>query len=330
MIWHSRQATLTSDLLELSRFHERTRHWENWRVHITVNGARLYFDVDGPGLVADGPLMRAKPALILLHGGPGADHSMFKPAFSALNDVAQVIYLDHRGNGRSMGSSSDTWHLAQWGDDVKAFCDALGIEKPLVCGVSFGGFVAQSYAVRHPEHPSKLILESTAARTDLDAIFAAFERLGGQVARKAAEAFWLGPTLENTATYRQVCYPLYHRHPVDADQLQRRISNLDVLYHFIRPGQEQSRMDFRANLQRILCPVLVLAGEEDPITPIAFSETIAECLPNHLVRFERFPSCGHHVHVDDPHRAFNVIREFIVGSMSGDSERHSSLHNTPR
>jgi pimeloyl-ACP methyl ester carboxylesterase len=282
---------------------------------VEVNGTKLFFDVEGAGLVPDGPQMRAKPTLILLHGGPGADHSMFKPAFSALSDVAQVIYLDHRGNGRSVGSSPDTWNLAQWGDDVKGFCDALGIEKPIVYGVSFGGFVAQSYATRHPDHPSKLILESTSARTDLDTIFSAFERLGGQAARKAAEAFWLGPTAENIATYRAVCYPLYHRHPVDPDQLKRRIVNLEVLFRFIAPGQEQMRMDFRAELKRIRCPVLVLAGDQDPITPMAFSEIIAECLPHHLVRLERFASCGHHVHVDDPRRAFKIMREFIAADI---------------
>ena len=279
---------------------------------VEVNGTKLYFDVEGAGLVPDGPRMKAKPTLILLHGGPGADHSMFKPAFSAHSDVAQVIYLDHRGNGRSMGSSPETWNLAQWGDDVKGFCDALGIEKPIVSGVSFGGFVAQSYAVRHPEHPSKVILESTAARTDLDTIFVAFERLGGPAARKAAEAFWLGPTTENTARYREICYPLYHRHPTDPNRLKRRIVKLDVLFHFIGPGNEQMRMDFRADLKRVRCPVLILAGDQDPITPMTFSETIVEHLPSHLVRFERFASCGHHVHVDDPVRAFNIMREFIA------------------
>ena len=73
-------------------------------MHIMVNGARLYFDVEGAGLVPDGPRMREKPTLLLLHGGPGFDHSMYKPAFSHLADTAQIVYLDHRGNGRSEGA----------------------------------------------------------------------------------------------------------------------------------------------------------------------------------------------------------------------------------
>ena len=59
-------------------------------MHITVNGARLFFDVDGAGLVPDGPAMRQRPTLVLLHGGPGGDHSTFKPAFDGLRDVAQL------------------------------------------------------------------------------------------------------------------------------------------------------------------------------------------------------------------------------------------------
>ena len=78
-------------------------------MRITVNGTSLYFDVEGAGLVPDGPTMRAKPTLILLHGGPGFDHSMFKPDFSVLAEVAQVIYLDHRGQGRSDRISPARW-----------------------------------------------------------------------------------------------------------------------------------------------------------------------------------------------------------------------------
>jgi len=70
-------------------------------MHVLVNGVRLFFDVEGAQFVPDGPAMQEKPILLLLHGGPGADHSTLRPAYSALADIAQIIYLDHRGNGRS-------------------------------------------------------------------------------------------------------------------------------------------------------------------------------------------------------------------------------------
>jgi len=55
---------------------------ETFAVHITVNNARIYVDIEGASLVPDGAAMRQRPTLVLLHGGPGFDHSLFKPAFS--------------------------------------------------------------------------------------------------------------------------------------------------------------------------------------------------------------------------------------------------------
>jgi pimeloyl-ACP methyl ester carboxylesterase len=70
-------------------------------MRVKVDDARLFFDVDGAQLRPDGPRMRQVPTLLLLHGGPGFDHSIWKPRFAELTDVAQVVFLDHRGNGRS-------------------------------------------------------------------------------------------------------------------------------------------------------------------------------------------------------------------------------------
>src|SRR5947209_13830189 len=83
-------------------------------MHVQINGVRLFFDVEGAKLVPDGATMREKPTLLLLHGGPGFDHTIYKPAYSALADVAQLIYLDHRGNGRSDPGPKESWTLAQW------------------------------------------------------------------------------------------------------------------------------------------------------------------------------------------------------------------------
>ena len=55
-------------------------------MHIEVNGCRLYTDIVGSGLVAEGPTMVERPVVFLLHGGPGFDHSTMKPAFNPLSD----------------------------------------------------------------------------------------------------------------------------------------------------------------------------------------------------------------------------------------------------
>jgi hypothetical protein len=71
-------------------------------MNVEVKGTRLWFDVDCSALVPDGPEMRERPTIVLLHGGPGSfDHSYFKPDFARLATAAQVVYLDLSGHGRS-------------------------------------------------------------------------------------------------------------------------------------------------------------------------------------------------------------------------------------
>ena len=284
-------------------------------MHVLVNGVRLFFDVEGARLVPDGPTMREKPTLILLHGGPGLDHSAYKPRFSRLADIAQVVFLDHRGNGRSDAGARETWTLAQWGDDVRTFCETLGIERPIVFGASFGGMVALAYATRHPAHPAKLILVSTEAAggTYLAERVALFERLGGpEVGTLARRRFLEGEVDEAMLkAWIRLAFPVYTRKPRDPAAVQRAILHPEVNLWFTRPNGEGRTFNFIPVLQRIACPTLVLGGEEDPMIPIACQEAIVRALPAHLTRFERFPGCGHGVVNDAPEQAMAVIREFI-------------------
>jgi proline iminopeptidase len=285
-------------------------------MRIEVNGVRLFFDVEGAKLVPDGPKMREKPTLILLHGGPGMDHSSFKPAFSRFSDIAQIIYIDHRGNGRSDRQPADHWTLAQWGDDLYQFCRALEIEKPIVLGQSFGGMVAIAYATRHPEHPGKLIFSSTAAQgqAHVERSIELFRQYGGdEVAEMARHALTVGyDSPEFTLQWMTQAMPYYNSVALpDTGARGRSVMTAKVLMHFLGPGGEGLSFDLLADLAKIQCPTLVLGGEDDPITPIESQEDIAQAIPQHLVRFERFPRCGHGVFRDDP-RGYDVIREFIL------------------
>lgn len=279
------------------------------RIRLPEREITLFFDVEGAKWVPEGPRMRERPTLILLHGGPGFDHSGFKPAFSALADAAQVVYLDHRGNGRSERGPRERWTLADWADDLRSFCEALGIERPVVLGQSFGGMVAMAYATRHPGHPGGLVLSSTTAKTRLDRVHAAFERLGGPEARAASEAYWSAPGPETLPDYARVCFPLYTRSPRDPEADGRTVWNFDVMFAF--GGGEDHAFDLLPDLARVRCPTLVLAGEDDPITPIADAEDIAAALPADRVRLARFPGCGHGVFRDDPQGGLEAIRRFL-------------------
>jgi proline iminopeptidase len=282
---------------------------------IEINGIRLFFDVDGEKLEASKDVMREKPTLILLHGGPGFDHSLFKPAFAQLTDIVQVVYLDHRGAGRSDRGEQKYWNLGQWADDVKVFCDSLDIQKPVVLGESFGGFVALSYATKYPNHPGKLIFASTKARNRLDRMLSVFERFGGVEARETAERFWTQYSEENLTAYTQLCLPLYYRRDLQEDDLfglARAIMNDELHRHF--DSEEMGDFNFLPDLGNISCPTLVIAGEDDPVTTIEDAMDMVEALPSELVQFKRFENCGHGVREDNPDVYFKVLREFIGGS----------------
>lgn len=273
-------------------------------------GVRLFVDIDGPGLVPDGECMLERPTLILLHGGPGFDHSSFKPLFGRLTDVAQVVYVDHRGHGRSDRRPAGEWNLATFADDVVRLCDALGIHKPVVLGQSYGGFVAQTYLARHPQHPGKVILSSTSHHFGLERKLAMFERLGGAPAREAARAFWLDPGPATWATYEALCRPLYNPTPPPDPQAKARTVAVDeILFHTAR--HEMPGMDLRPGLGRVQCPVLVMHGELDPVTPIADAEEIVAALPPQWVRFQRFANTGHGAWRDRPDEALAALRAFI-------------------
>jgi pimeloyl-ACP methyl ester carboxylesterase len=283
-------------------------------VRVSIGDCRLYVDVEGLGLVPDGATMRQRPTLLALHGGPGFDHTSFKPDFGTLADIAQIVYVDHRGQGRSDHCTPDTWHFAQWADDVVALCEALEIERPFVYGVSFGSMVAAHYGVRHPGHAAGLILDSTAAHADLPAIVAMFQRLGGDEAAQAAAEFWEAPDEATMARYFQVCMPLYNRRTRSdgEDAMARSLEHatFDVFTHWA--FGEQRTFDLRPQLEQITSPTLVLAGTDDPITPASGAHAFVEALRPDVGSIDVFDDCGHGVWRDQPALAFAAIRRFLA------------------
>jgi pimeloyl-ACP methyl ester carboxylesterase len=275
-------------------------------------GVRLFVDIEGAGLVTDGAQMREKPTLLLLHGGPGYDHSGFKPLFSRLADIAQIVYVDHRGHGRSDRRPAHEWTLDTFADDVVRLCERLSIVKPIVLGQSFGGFVAQRYLARHPAHPGKVILSSTTHHMGLARKLAMFEKLGGPEARASAEAFWTQPNSQTWAEYNRVCKRWYNTTLQDDEAGQRTVFNTDIL--FASASGEQRTMNLLPGLARAQCPVLVMAGDADPVTPIEDAHDIVAALPPQWVQFERFANVGHGAWRDDADAAFAVLRRFIAAA----------------
>lgn len=276
-------------------------------MRVRVGDVRLHFEVIGERLVPDGPTLRERPTVILLHGGPGFDHNSLRPHLAPLADVAQLIFLDHRGQGRSDESTADRWNLDTWIEDIAAFCDVLGIAKPILFGHSFGGMVALGVGVRHPDLASKLVISNSAAKFRADRALDMFEKLGGTDARAAAEAYLTQPGAETHDRFLTVCYPLYGTVAPDPEARARIVARPEVGIHYF--GDEINRYDWFPDLDRIVCPTLIIAGELDPITPVAGHEEMAAAIAGS--RLEVFASAGHAPFRDRPEDTLTVIRNFV-------------------
>ncbi len=284
-------------------------------MYVTVNGSRLFFDVAGPGLRPVDGVLAEVPTLLLLHGGPGSDHSAVKAPLLPLADAYQLVWIDHRGNGRSEQSDPSRWTLDQWADDVEAFCDTLGIVKPVVLGQSFGGTVAQAYGAKYPDHPGKLIISSIGARWDFEMSMQRFAQRGGPEAERVARAFWSRMDHDDIVEYREVCLPLYSTTTSVEDARKMVLNKEDVMRHFLAPSGFFQHMDLRASLASITCPTLVLAGREDPVIPWELSREMSDSLTASVTpadrRFVCMDGCGHGVWRDEPEPSLALLRAFI-------------------
>jgi proline iminopeptidase len=284
-------------------------------MHVEVNGTRLWYDVDGPVLVPDGATMRERPTVVLLHGGPGSyDHSYFKPDFARLSQLAQVVYLDLRGHGRSDWGDPHAWSFELCADDVRSFCDSLGIVRPVVLGHSLGGFVAMLYGARHPGHAGALILQSTMARFDLARIVDAFRSAGGdEVAEIAERAYGGEPPAVSEEEWAR-CFILFGPWVPGEREQARKIVNpalrsrgLDLLRRF----------DVLDQLAMVACPTLVCVGDVDPVTPVSAARQIVGALPPDRARLEVLEGAGHFAWMDAPDRYWPVVTDFVRAASGG-------------
>jgi proline iminopeptidase len=279
-----------------------------------IRGTELYFDVDGMGLVPDGGRMVERPVLFLLHGGPGGDHSGFKTSHAALREVAQLVYVDHRGNGRSARGDPATYTLDNNIDDLDALREHLGLERICVLGSSYGGMVAQGYAIRYPERVSNLILVCTApSHRFLDDAKQFIAERGSPDQQRACVLLWEGAfeNLDQIREYYRVMGPLYSTtwKPEEFDDAwNRSLRTVDPLNQGF--GGFLRTFDFTEQLAAIQCPTLVIAGTHDWICPVQHSRLIAERIPRaHLKVFEK---SAHSIASDENEAYRDVVRGFLT------------------
>jgi len=284
-------------------------------VRVSLGDVSLWFDVSGPSVIPQGDTTVERPVLVAIHGGPGLDHMTVKPALEPLAGDFQVLYFDLRGHGRSDRSSPEFWNMRTWADDLRRMCDALGLRKPVILGSSFGGDVALTYAALFPEHPGGVILaNTTGGHYDQQHVIEAFGRVGGPEAAALMQRIYADQAGDYQAEFNRVCYPLYSATPDWAGEsrrfLARMIRNPELASHY--RSHEAPSFDPWSLLGSVRCPILVLAGEDDPVCPLPVVEELASQLPADTTLLVRLPGARHTIFRDRPELAFPAVKTFVA------------------
>lgn len=279
-------------------------------MHVEVNGTRLWFDVDGPALAVDGPAMRERPTVVLLHGGPGSfDHSYLKPDFARLATVAQVVYLDLPGHGRSEWGDPSLWSFELCADAVRGFCDTLGIAHPVVYGHSLGGVIAQVYGIRHPGHAGALVIQSSFGRFELERTVESFRARGGDEIAAVVRRSYGGARESVTPEEWTPVWKLFGSWVPEDEERARTVANTELNPH----GLELLRQfDVLGELHAVDSPTLVCGGELDPMAPPALLKELYDALPSGTARLEVIEGAGHFTWRDAPDRYWPVLVDFVT------------------
>jgi proline iminopeptidase len=279
-------------------------------MYITINQCRLFFDVYGSSLAIGPNSVKTKPILLILHGGPGlVDHSIYVEFWAQFADIAQVVFLDQRGCGRSDYRSAKEWNLETWADDVHIFCQTLGIEKPIIAGISMGGHVLCEFNSRYPEQAGGLIFCNTEARFIIDDICSKLGELGGTEVAEIARKQLTNPSPETAKLYQEKCVKFYAKNAYTSQELGRCLQNMEVFSHYYK--NHISAFSYLDSLSTIQCPTLLMAGALSPLhLPARAKEMFAKIKPS-LATLHIFEQAGAPVYKDSPEEAEKVVREFL-------------------
>jgi len=255
-----------------------------------VGDAEIAFDDIGSGL-----------AVVFLHAFP-LNRTMWEPQVSALVAECRCITIDFRGFGDS--PSAPPYTLDRFADDVAGVLDTLQIEQAVVVGLSMGGYVAFALWRRHASRVRALVLADTRAGPDTPEA-AERRRQLIEIARTqgstAIANVQIGGLMgKTTREKRPDVYDAVHRAMAQAP-VDGIVGALEAML---------ARPDSSPTLPTISVPTLVVAGEEDAVTPTKEAKALHEAIAGS--RLEILAQAGHLSSVERP-AAFNtVVSEFLA------------------
>ncbi len=268
-----------------------------------ADGVRLAYAVAGDGP----PLVRA--ANWMTHLGYDTESPVWRHWVRDLALEHQFIRYDERGCGLSDWEAGD-FTFEDWVSDLESVVEALGLERFPLLGVSQGGAVAVTYAARHPERVTKLILCSAYARGRAVRAMNDEERRAAALDLDLARVGWG----RDDPAFRQVFAAQFLPDGTRADweafdHLQRRTTSPDNAVRFL---EEFARIDVRDLAGRVSCPTLILHARDDHRVPMRFGEELAAIIPDS--RLVALSSNNHLLTETEP--AWHVFRGELAAFLS--------------
>ena len=275
--------------------------------NLKIRDVSLYVKVVGQGY-----------PLLLMHGGPGLDHTSLLP-LQGCADQFTLVFFDQRCNGRSVGAPVETMTWDNLVADAEALREKLGFDRWAVLGHSFGGNVALEYALRCPERISHLLLMDTCgderwAQQHAPDLLA--RRGYRPAAVEAARRFYNGQlTPAEWMSTALKFIDAYYDHRGFLGRIHEMVKESGVKMqpeaHIFGFSQLLTGWTVMDRLGEIKQPTLVLAGRHDFLFPPECQAILADRLPNaRLVLIER---AGHNAPSERPEVVIEVMRRFLGG-----------------
>ena len=269
-----------------------------------INNHEVYYTTIGHG----------RP-MLLLHGGTGLDHTYFRPWLDPLSDQLQLIFYDLYGQGRSTRPQNfDEISMETWTDEADALRAHLRHERIIMLGHSYGGFIAQEYALRHGDHLDGLILCDTAPVIDYIEVALANAQQRGTPEQFQTLIAGLSAPIADDAGFQQVwttILPLYfNRYDAQIAATMDEATLYSAGAYNQGMGKLLPSFNVLNRLSEITVPTLVITGRHDWITPPAQGgERIHAGLPNSkLVIFEE---SGHFPFIEERDEFLTTVRDWV-------------------
>ncbi len=275
---------------------------------LEINGNRLVVEDLGP---------KDAPAMIAHHGAPGiGDHTDAEAEFGPYSDTFRVIVFDARGSGASEGSPPLTHE--QWAADVDGLREHFGIDRFVMAGGSYGGFIAMEYALRHPDRLLALVLRDTAADNEhhdkaiQNALTSPRVNVSPEMLVRVMEGRCHSD--EDFEECFQALVPLYDHSRDPARETARMERTFRHETHNFAFGHNVPNYNLKPLLPQLIVPTLVLCGRHDWVTPVSESEKIHALIPgSKLVVFE---DSGHSPYLEEPDRLRATVRDFLTTALA--------------